>query len=968
MGSVLGMRVVNQGEFSMTKLKQGKTGWSRRGKQWMSAPAAAAVLAVCGIGAAAPVDAAGTGMVVQALSGITVEAERPDWEEKLSPGTVTVIEPQTLKGEQKTLPDMLRTVPGIHVRELNGKGQYTTVTVRGSTAAQVGVFMDGILTNLGGDAAVDISTIPVKNVERIEVYRGYIPARFGGTFIGGVINIVTKKPDKPGISAEIGKSSFGGKSFSLEYTAPLGSGTLMAAGNYESSDGDFPYENYAAERYIPRLEEWKSGAQDWVDNFNSIKIDELTTGGATDTPLIRLSPEQIDHFKADEGDWLNFVRGSGADSLSGYMKESAYDNGMKTIEMQDEFVPTIAETVIAGGMTIREAYINIDGLNDDPNSRNYWVKTASVDWRSNGGYIGQTNVKETLVHQYVDKTIDGTIENTKNEADPTTSKTLEGKKSEVERYKKALKEARDARRWRKYNDYKNSSAMLKWQNPNWMVKGAWNKIDRHLPDGLWGGDSNTAIQNFPVDLRDMYWFDSRRQTLDNTELMVQNRNQNGRLEWGWSADYLIQHKKYRAEHIMSGQSTDFEVNNVPLREWSKYNSNKYNIQVDGTYKVSDRNMLDFQANYSHERLNVDGSLMDKVLGDSDLANILGQTRNRYEQNIFNVQLQDTITLDRGGTLHFTPSLRYNRSTIVGYSDGKRFADVQDKMFHWLNPRDSQTDGKVTWQLALKKEFNDHFTMRVTGGTYYRLLNMYEIAGDGAGILPAPNDNGRDAAFPLPEEGKQFDVSALWQGTLLRARNSTTLTYFWRDTENMLQLTRLGKDYWSYLNDNKGKAHGFEFQSNFSWNKVDLDLRATYLKTRLQRKNSAVNYDYTDVWPTYQPEWEGNVRLTYRPNSKVDIFGEVHYTDEYFTSYSRDSRGGEYAYLSGRPVSALTTVNGGIKWKPSPSWQFAIGCNDIFNKGPKLKIKTHTATFPVGYINPEFPIQGRTYYATIRYQF
>ena len=95
------------------------------------------------------------------LEGVTVEAKRPDWEAKLSPGTVTVIRPDDYKGEQKDLPDLLKMVPGVHVRELNGKGQYTTVSVRGSTAAQVGVFVDGVLFNLGGDAAADISTIPV---------------------------------------------------------------------------------------------------------------------------------------------------------------------------------------------------------------------------------------------------------------------------------------------------------------------------------------------------------------------------------------------------------------------------------------------------------------------------------------------------------------------------------------------------------------------------------------------------------------------------------------------------------------------------------------------------------------------------------------------------------------------------------------------------------------------------------------
>lgn len=87
------------------------------------------------------------------LEGVTVEAKRPDWEAKLSPGTVTVIRPDDYKGEQKDLPDLLKMVPGVHVREVNGKGQYTTVSVRGSTAAQVGVFVDGVLFNLGGDAA-----------------------------------------------------------------------------------------------------------------------------------------------------------------------------------------------------------------------------------------------------------------------------------------------------------------------------------------------------------------------------------------------------------------------------------------------------------------------------------------------------------------------------------------------------------------------------------------------------------------------------------------------------------------------------------------------------------------------------------------------------------------------------------------------------------------------------------------------
>ncbi len=889
------------------------------------------------------------------LESVTVEAKRPDWEAKLSPGTVTVVRSDDYKGEQKSLPDLLREVPGVHVREVNGKGQYTTVTVRGSTAAQVGVFIDGVLSNLGGDAAVDISTIPVKNIERVEVYRGYIPSRFAGTFMGGVINIVTKKPTRPNVSAELGKSSYGGMKGALEVVSPLGDGSLMIGINHESSDGDFKYKNYAAERRIPILQNDIKGYQENIDNFNNDTIDVLT---GTSNAVIKLTDEQIDYFKKNNDAWLDFVRGDGENSLSGAIYDNAYNIA------QNSQPGAFENLMIEKG--IKDQYL-ANGYNET----NWWRYGAYQDWigSDDGPGIITGDIKEELIGDYADQVADENINKWGSEADPETSDKLAADKKKLDEYKKKLKESKNAERYRRYNDYKNSSAIVKWQNDNWMFKGAWNKIDRHLPDGLWGGDANGAVENSSTDLYDTYYFDSRRQKLENTEFLVQNRNTAGKLEWGWMVDYLHQDKKYRAEHISDDESTNHQANTVPLREWSQYKSDKYNGQIDGTYKISDNNMLDFQINYSHERLNIDGSLMDKVLGDTDIASVLGQTRNRYDQDLLNIQLQDSITLDKTGSWQLTPSLRYNQSTITGYSDGKRFEANQENKYHWLHPEDKQTDGKVTWQLALKKEFNDEFTMRMTGGTYYRLLNMYEIAGDGAGILPAPGDSeGRNAIFPLPEEGKQFDISAVWNTKFLGASNDTTLTYFWRESENMLQLVRAGLDYWCYFNDNRGRVNGIELQSNFKWSKFDLGLQLTYMNTHAERKNSAVGYDYAEIWSTYQPKWEGNVRVTYRPDAQLAIFTEAHYTDEYFTNYARDSRGGEYAYLSGKPVSDLFVINGGIKWKIKKNWQLTFGCNDIFDQGPKQKIRSNTAYIVPGYINPEFPLQGRTYYATVRYEF
>ena len=386
--------------------------------------------------------------------------------------------------------------------------------------------------------------------------------------------------------------------------------------------------------------------------------------------------------------------------------------------------------------------------------------------------------------------------------------------------------------------------------------------------------------------------------------------------------------------------------------------------------MSDRQMLDFLFNYSREKMTVEGSLMDAVM-EGTIGSMVAQMRNRYEQHILNFQVQDSITLDKKGSWVLTPAIRFNQSKIIGFSDSKRFKDEASGHFFWIHPKDTQTDGKWTWQLALKKEVNDNLTLRMTGGTYFRLLNMYEIAGDGAGILPATRrlDDKYSAVFPQPEYGKQFDGSILWNGKLLGADNRTTLTYFWRDSQRMLQLFRAGLDYWSYFNDNKGKVHGVELQTSWKWNTFSINTEFTYTKSHMERKNTTVHYDFAEIWATYQPEWEGNIRFTWSPNDKVSVYDEFHYTGKYFTYYGKTKKGAYSASSRmGNPVSSLMTMNAGLKWKPAKHVQLTLGCNDIFNKGPKLKIWDHVAFEEDGYVNPDFVIQGRTYFGTLRYEF
>lgn len=980
------------------------------------------------------------------LAGITVEAKRPDWESKLSPGTVTVIRPEEYKGEQKDLPDLLKMVPGVHVREVNGKGQYTVVTVRGSTAAQVGVFVDGVMTNLGGDAAADISTIPVKNVERIEVYRGYIPARFGGTFIGGVINVVTKKPTKANISAELGKASFGGKSASLEVVSPLASGSLLVGLNYEAAKGDFPYHNYSYDdpknqKYVQSvLDEYPSVIESienslTLDNWNKSKIEDLYERGDISE---NVRNQYIDNNgQVNSEGWLDFVRNGGLIQAEiEYVKEKAraestvstsWDN--KYVEGNEAFLKDAANWYMKNNANFADRvaryHRNVEKLGkkykDDPTTLAAKIKRQDEslkkdlldlylkpDWEnangSDGYFKNNPEAKSQVdnkIYEEVDKKANAEIDHIKNMADkkkemldPETSVEYDKTKNDLDNTKRTLEnfkrlEKEKAERHRKYNDRKNISSLIKWQNDNWMVKASYDHINRHLPDSTWGletvADNGHEI-GIGTDTFDSVWADSKKQTLDTYNMMLQNRQQNGRLEWGWFVDYQHQKKKYRAENKLNypwdeegnyvnwgnSASDNFWMYSV-LRAWSEYTSNKYNLQMDGSYKLSDRQILEFQANYSYEKLNIDGSNMAAVLKNFTEESFglwtSWQIRNQFEQKILNLQVQDTITLDKKATWFLTPSWRFNSSTIIGHSDSPNFykkPDGSSHAFRWFHPRDSQRDRKGTWQLALKKNVNDNLTFRMTGGTYYRLLNMYEIAGDGAGILPMPTDTWEKASFPRPEYGKQFDFSTLWNGKFLKSDAYATLTYFWRDTDRMLQLRRKSKDFWCYTNDSRGKVHGIELQSGLKWKHVSLDLDATYTKIKAQQKNDkhipGGDGEWYDVNATYQPKWESNLRLSYFPSPKFTIFGEAHYTDWYYTCHVPSSSS-DLIDL-GCPTPSVTVVNAGIKLKPNKSWQLTFGCNDIFNRNPKLKISVGDNL----YVNSQYPLQGRTYYASIRYEF
>ncbi len=113
--------------------------------------------------------------------------------------SVTVItDGEIARNQQRTLPDVLQTVPGLNIVQTGGPGGRTSVFLRGSNSNQTKVIIDGIDVNdPSQDGAFDFGQVLTSDLSRVEVLRGPLSSLYGSDALGGVINLVTKKGEGP---------------------------------------------------------------------------------------------------------------------------------------------------------------------------------------------------------------------------------------------------------------------------------------------------------------------------------------------------------------------------------------------------------------------------------------------------------------------------------------------------------------------------------------------------------------------------------------------------------------------------------------------------------------------------------------------------------------------------------------------------------------------------------------------------
>ena len=105
------------------------------------------------------------------------------------------------------LNDLVNRTTGVKVREEGGVGSDFDMSINGMSGNSVRYFLDGIPLDTKG-SGVSLSNLPVNIIDRIEIYKGVVPANLGTDALGGAINIITKQEKKNYLDLSYGIGSF----------------------------------------------------------------------------------------------------------------------------------------------------------------------------------------------------------------------------------------------------------------------------------------------------------------------------------------------------------------------------------------------------------------------------------------------------------------------------------------------------------------------------------------------------------------------------------------------------------------------------------------------------------------------------------------------------------------------------------------------------------------------------------------
>jgi len=143
------------------------------------------------------------------LGEVVVSSEKPGVREV---AIVNEISADDIKAtNSKTLAEVLLRAPGVRVTA--GAKNEANVSIHGFAQKQLLVLIDGVPYYETKYGRLDLNQIPTENIAKIEITKGAASVLYGANALGGVINVITKKPSEKlyaGVSLEASENDTSG--------------------------------------------------------------------------------------------------------------------------------------------------------------------------------------------------------------------------------------------------------------------------------------------------------------------------------------------------------------------------------------------------------------------------------------------------------------------------------------------------------------------------------------------------------------------------------------------------------------------------------------------------------------------------------------------------------------------------------------------------------------------------------------
>lgn len=142
------------------------------------------------------------------IEEVTVVGQSQRNQVKQAPIRAVFIDTRAVSTRAISLTDLMNNSPGIRVRQSGGMGSRPELSINGFQGKSIKYFKDGVPIDHLGEG-FNLSSLPVEMLDRVEVFKGVLPASLGADALGGAVNLVTDSQDKSQARAfyEIGSFS-----------------------------------------------------------------------------------------------------------------------------------------------------------------------------------------------------------------------------------------------------------------------------------------------------------------------------------------------------------------------------------------------------------------------------------------------------------------------------------------------------------------------------------------------------------------------------------------------------------------------------------------------------------------------------------------------------------------------------------------------------------------------------------------